>query len=446
IRHIDIQRLDFGTPITDTQRTMRNSLTRLANTFHHKSREYVIHNNLFFKPGDKVYPYLLADNERHLRDQPYLLDARIIIKPVPGTKDSVDISVLTKDVLSIGGAIDIHNQNTVELTAKEDNLSGWGNRLSITSLYDTRRRNKLGTGAEFIQRNISGTFMDGSLGYKSFNNSYNGGDRQEMMVYGRLVRPLVNPYMKWTYLFEATYHTTQGLYQNDSLYLSDYRYRYYTYDAWVGRNTGAYALTTSSTDTRLRSLVGFRYFRQLYLRTPGKFGGQYNYQYADMTGALGSFSIFKQNFYKANYVYGFGRNEDVPEGIDVTIAAGYINKQAYNRPYLGLDVSRYYFTTHEAYFNFTGRFGTFWNSKTAEDMDFLANLDYFSRLVPLGSKWKQRTFLSAGISGQVNSHLNAPLFLTSAFGLPELPVDTTVAGDMRVTFRYESVFFSPLVI
>ena len=445
IRNVEVQRLDFGTPITDTTRNLQNNLTRLANFFHHKSREWVIRNNLFFRPGDKVFPYLLADNERHLRDQPYLLDAKIIIKPVPGTMDSVDISVLTKDVLSIGGAINLHNQNTVDVQVKEDNLSGLGNRLSVTVLYDTRRSNKVGTGAEFIQRNISGSFMDGYIGYKSFNNTFNGGDRQETMLYGRLVRPLVNPYMKWTYLFEGAYHTTQRLYQNDSLYLSDFRYRYYTYDAWVARNTGAYTLTTRNTDSRIRSLVGVRFFRQRFLQTPGKFS-QYNYLYADVAGVLGAISIFKQNFYKANYVYGFGRNEDVPEGMDVTISAGYINKQQVKRPYMGIDIQKYYFTEHEAYFNLTGRFGTFWRSSKAEDMDVLLNLDYFSRLVSLGTKWKQRTFLSAGITGQVNPVLNPPLFLTSAFGLPELPVDTTVSGDVRITLRGESVFFSPLRI
>jgi len=446
IRYVDIQRLDFGTPITDTNRTMRNNLTRLAEFFHHKSREYVIHNNLFFRPGDKVFPYLLADNERHLRDQPYLLDAKIVIKPVPGTADSVDVTVLTKDVLSIGGSINMHNQNSVEMSVKEDNLSGWGNRLLVTALYDRKRGNQWGTGVELIQRNISGTFMDGNLGFKSFNNTLNGGNRQESMLYGRLVKPLVNPYMKWTFLFEGAYHTTQRLYQNDSLYLSDFRYRYYTYDAWVGRNTGAYTFATRSTDSRLRSLVGLRFFRQLFLRTPAKFDGRYNYQYPDITGVLGSFSVFKQNFYKANYVYGFGRNEDVPDGLDITLAGGYVNKQQVNRPYLGIDLQRYFFTEQEAYFAFTGRFGTFWRSSHAEDMDVLANVDYFSRLVSLSTNWKMRTFLSAGITGQINPVLNTPLFLNSAFGLPEIPVDTTVAGDMRMTLRGESVFFSPLCI
>ena len=54
IRNIAIQRLDFGTLITDTAQNFKNTFTNLANAFHHKSREYVIRNNLFFKKGDRV--------------------------------------------------------------------------------------------------------------------------------------------------------------------------------------------------------------------------------------------------------------------------------------------------------------------------------------------------------------------------------------------------------
>lgn len=103
IRNIEIRRVDFGIPINDTSRNFKSKLTNLADAFHHTTREYVIRNNLFFRENDTLLPYLIADNERHLRDQPYLGDARIIVKRVVGTRDSVDIIVLTKDVLSIGG-------------------------------------------------------------------------------------------------------------------------------------------------------------------------------------------------------------------------------------------------------------------------------------------------------------------------------------------------------
>ncbi len=57
-------------------------------------------------------------------------------------------------------------------------------------------------------------------------------------------------------------------------------------------------------------------------------------------------------------------------------------------------------------------------------------------------RWKQRTFLSAGVARQINSVLNEPLFLESKFGLPEFR-NNNIGGYSRVSVKGESVFFSP---
>ena len=105
IRNIVITDVDFGIPITDTTKHIQNILVRIANKSHRNTRPYVISNNLFFSKHDTIHPYLIADNERHLRDQPYLQDAIILIRPVRKSRDSVDILVIVKDVFSIGGSV-----------------------------------------------------------------------------------------------------------------------------------------------------------------------------------------------------------------------------------------------------------------------------------------------------------------------------------------------------
>ena len=124
IRNIVIRRLDFGTPITDTARKFETGLTRLANDLHRKTREAVVRKNLFFKKGEQLIPYLIADNERYLRDLPYLHDADIRVVYV--NQDSVDIIVLTKDVLSLGGSIRMHNTTKLSITVSEANIAGSG--------------------------------------------------------------------------------------------------------------------------------------------------------------------------------------------------------------------------------------------------------------------------------------------------------------------------------
>ena len=447
IRSVTIVGLDFGTAITDTSKTFRNQLTKLANTFHHKTRGYVIRNNLFFKVGDRVFPYLLADNERHLRDQPYLQDARIAIRSSDRSFDSVDITIFTKDVLSIGGSFRMHNATSVSGSIREDNLGGWGDRLQGSLLYDQRRKEKVGYGGEFIKRNIAGSFIDGYIGYSSFNDAFNSGRDEEITYYARLIRPLVNPYLRFTYAAEVATHRTENMYLNDSTYKTDARYRFFNYDTWLGWNTGAYKLGgVQNENGRLRTLLSVRFFRKQFQEVPDVFSEEFYYDYIDRMAALASLSIFRQDFYKVRYIYGFGRNEDVPEGMDISVTAGWTKTQGRERPYVGIDFQRFFFTEKEDYFNYTARVGGYLHKNVIEDVDVLFNLDYFSRLHNWSNKWKQRTFISTGITLQAGKELNEPLFLESQYGLPELRNKKRVFGEIRTTLKAESVFFSPWML
>jgi hypothetical protein len=84
IREVNIRVLEFGVPIADTSTHAKFKLKRLANSLHRDTREFVVRNNLFFNEGEKLSPYLLGDNEKYLRDLPYLLDAKIRVIPLRG--------------------------------------------------------------------------------------------------------------------------------------------------------------------------------------------------------------------------------------------------------------------------------------------------------------------------------------------------------------------------
>ena len=441
IRNIEIRSIDFGVPINDTSTSFKNKLTRLADGLHHTTREYVVRKNLFFKENDKLVPILLADNERHLRDQAYLNDVKIIVKRVTGTRDSVDVIVLTKDVLSIGGQFKMSSIQKVETAVREDNFGGTGDKLQVGVFFDKDRSRRLGFGSEYVLRNLSGSFIDGYVGFLDYASAFNTFDKQEKSIYTRFVKPLVNPYMKWTYALEAAWHKNVNLYMSDSLFQMDNRYQYYNIDAWIGFNRSASKLNRRNNDDRLRTLFGLRFLHNEFHTIPIKYETEYFYQYADLTGILGSISIFRQDFYKTQYVYGFGRNEDVPEGIDLAITAGWTNKNNRIRPYTGLDLQLNYFSKKKNYYNYTLRIGGYQYQKKYEDISILGNVEYFSRLKKLGKRWKQRTFITAGITTQIRKQLAEPLLLESAFGLPEYQ-NIHLGGDHRLTLKAETVMFN----
>jgi hypothetical protein len=174
IRNIIIERLPFGISIGDTSKKLINSLTNLANDLHHLTKNRVIKKNLFFKKGESIRPFLMADNERYLRQLLYLQDADFIVYRTGPGSDSVDVIVQVKDVFSLGGAINSFGLQQTNIEFREDNFAGTGNAAVAYALYDNKRTNNFAFGGEYNSRNIGGSFIDGKIGYQSFYPTLNG--------------------------------------------------------------------------------------------------------------------------------------------------------------------------------------------------------------------------------------------------------------------------------
>jgi hypothetical protein len=442
IRYIIVQTSEFGFAVSDTTNKLKNTLRSLSNAFHHKTRDYVIRNNLFFSEHEKLLPFVLADNERHLRDLPFIRDASIRVLPVRGSKDSVDVIVFSKDVLTIGGSFRMHSSESVSFAIKEENLFGNGDRIVVQSLFDINRRQKFGYGFEYVRRNIAGSFIDGTFGFTNVAKTYNQGKREEQIAYFRLIKPLVSRNTKWTYGSELEWHRTQNFYNVDSIYKYDLKYTYNIVDAWSTFNIDAAKLDNTIDKARIRKLLGLRVVQQNFIDKPLRYTNQYSYSYADFKAVLASIFIFRQIFYKTQFIYGFGRNEDVPEGMEASFTSGWTKKSGRVRPYAGVNFQRYHFTKKQHYFNYSAGAGTYLYKGRMEDIDVLAKLDYFSRLYHPDGKWKQRIFLSTSVAKQFNFLLNAPLMPERDFMSGKI-INNTLGGNTRFAAKAETVFFSP---
>ena len=71
----------------------------------------------------------------------------------------------------------------------------------------------------------------------------------------------------------------------------------------------------SNTSVRDRRFLAVRYFRQSFDTVPYQVGNTFNFRFNDKEAALASFTFFRQDFYKTNYIYGFGTTEDLPSAI-----------------------------------------------------------------------------------------------------------------------------------
>jgi len=441
IRNIETVCLGFEYDLNDTTQIKDNFGVTIGKLFHRNTSDKVLRKNLFFKEGDILFPYLLADNERYLRELAYTKDARIIVDSVPGSSDLVDVLVLSKDVFSIGGKLLINSKDRGRAEIREENLFGTGNRLLFSGYHENGRAPKTGVGGEFVSRNIAGSFIDLIAGYQDYKNAFSSDRNQETVFYSRLEKPLVTAYIPTTGALEWSYQRTRNVYHSDSLYHADIRYAYYNLDAWFGYSLDAKRLLYANKEIRVHRFVAARWFKQFFQSTPLRTKTVYDYRFTDFTGALASLNIFKQVFYKTNFIYGFGLNEDIPEGFSAVATAGYVKKQDVKRPYGGVSFTLANIKRQGFYSSYTLSMGGYFYRQRFEDVDFLFDVNHFTRLRKMSRYWYNRLFVNAGIAAQVNPVLNAPLFLNSDYGLPYFS-NGTLSSDLRATIKTESVFYN----
>jgi hypothetical protein len=160
---------------------------------------------------------------------------------------------------------------------------------------------------------------------------------------------------------------------------------------------------------------------------------------------LTSLNFFRQVFYKTSFIYGFGRSEDIPEGFSAATTVGYIRTESgiidSRRPYGGIDLSLSNFRRKGLYVNYTLKLGGYLYRDHFEDVNMLFNVEHFTRLRKLNTRWFNRVFISTGITAQANPKLNAPLYLNGNFGLPYFSNDS-LRSDLRATIKLETVFYN----
>ncbi len=444
IRSIIIFPLGFDRNLYDTMIIKKNFATDVANAFHLNSTNQLIRKNLFFKEGDKVIPLLLADNERFLRDQEFLQDALILVGKADSLqKDSIDVVVFTKDVFSIGGSGNLTSTTKAGIEIREENFAGWGDKLTLALLYDRKRQPNIGYGGELLKRNIKGSFINWTVGFRTFYPEITTMKKEENRFYTRFEKPLVSRYKKWTGVAEFSLNQTANNYWNDTpgIYKSHYTYSYLMTDLWYGYNFGARDKIYNDNNKRLRHFVALRTFYNDFLKVPAIYKDSFDFKYADINGALLSYSLYKQNFYRTNFIYGFGRNEDVPEGLNASVIGGYTNKQGEKRAYAGIDFAGTHFSPKGYFTSYTFRSGGFVNKNKFEDVDLLVGIDHFTKLRTMGVNWRQRNFVSVSYTKQLRVKLNEPLYINSDFGLPYFRTGELYA-DTRATAKLESVFYN----
>ena len=431
VRKIEIDFIGLDRSVYDTTKRMNKTLGRIANSLHTQTKENVIRNHLFVYKNKPLNPFLLADNERFLRSLDFILDARMVVTPLEGT-DSVDIVVITRDVFSLGGSLG-GSPPTPEFSLYDANLAGGGQRFQFSGKLDPGRDPRFGYSLQYQKSSLFGSLANLEVAYTELNNGVSLGSENEYAYFVRLNRPLVSPYSRLAGGLEVSNNWSRNIFNRpDSAFLN---YKYQLVDTWAGYNLGI----KSELANRNRYFLAVRYFDNFFSQRPAQEVIREQVRYASSSGLLGELTFYRKNYFKTRYVVGFGRTEDIPIGVSVSVAMGYLTLLGKERPYGGVKIDYLRASKRGDFYEIKLESGGFVQEKS-EDVLLKAAASFYTRARNTG-KSKLRTFVGGGYTALFNKMTSQFLSVGNrqVFGF----VGDSILGTHQVFAKTETTLYMP---
>lgn len=442
IRSIQIEQKHFGTSITNTSNLKKDALTKFTDKLHNKTNENTIRKNLFIKEQELVDPLVIAYNEKWLRDLPYIQDARILASISTVDTNEVDIYIITKDIFPIGGSFNIRNTNSYTASLSTNNANDGGNAFTLSHNFDKNREINTGWGFDYTNRNLQGSFTDITLGAKSFSPNEANGDLSESTIYIRGNRPLLTPNSKWTWGFDWNNANNKNVFTSkwsDSLFNSTYNYNLKHFDAWIGYQLFSNQISLAANNVHY--FVQVRFLENIFKQRPTDYLAQIDKNYQNIEAYLGSFTLFKQKIIRTQYLYGFGRNEDLPTGKSMVITSGNYRREQSSLPYVGIKLESYKLLSNENYRHGTLSAGSSYADGQLQDVRVIASIEQINKLRYLESGYKYRSIIKLSFTQTLKNKFNEALLISSSYGIPQLNKER-IYGGTRITANWESVWYN----
>ncbi|OZG73338.1 hypothetical protein BTA51_09900 [Hahella sp. CCB-MM4] len=201
---------------------------RLLNKIHVLTRTDVISNQLLFNSGDTLQVDKLEESERILRNNPYLIDARII--PFRKCDEKIDLLVITRDIWTLEPGVkfshtDGNSRMGIELS--DNNILGTGNRFSVSYNKDDDR-----SSIDYLvgAHQMFGSHVDATVRYGDTSD----GERKSFS----LERPFYALDTRWAAggdLFESS---REDSIKSGSEETNSYRHEVNTYNLYFGLSDG----------------------------------------------------------------------------------------------------------------------------------------------------------------------------------------------------------------
>lgn len=406
-----------------------NSLGKLGNSLHHLTRTEVVRRNLLFAEGDQFITRVAIENAQLLRSLPYFSDVRIIPVEVPDQPGQVDITVWVRDVFSLGLEVYFESASRVNLSLYDQNFAGRGHTLYLTTAWHTDRTPNLRIrDLSYNLGNIGNSFIQAGATY--LNDVYH----EKMGVWAG--RDFYASQTRFAGGLAFAHHN-----ETRTVYYPFFRrdeIRYNTQELWVGR-----AFDLQKETWPLRLVISASLQNRLYTLRPF-ISGDTNKIYYNSSAVLFNFALSRSAFYRGNYIYRFGRIEDVPYGLLAEFTVGPEGYEYYSRTYLGLQLGGARYFDGWGYLSGRWLFAAYNRDGRFEQGQTGFHLEYFSELGVYGAL-KVRHFATLNYRTGFRRLPGESVNVVKELDLWLLHERDTLyfAGNKKMTLNYTGMIYTP---
>lgn len=376
IKNISIKVLPpYGTSVYDTTYYEESLgwLQTVANKTHMCTAESVIRKQITLRPGMKLIPFELVQNEILLRRIDYMEDAAFMVSEVEGDPDAVDLTLVCKDELSWGASVESNFINSFDLGLKNKNFMKLGHIMNYEFSYRGTKDKKWGNKLEYKVNSVFGTHFDVWGFYQN--------DHREKLVKVSVDRQFLTSMMKWAGGVSAGRVFYSDNLPDRNVTRLEEKFNYHFQDVWLGRS---FQLKNYYSYNRNLYLTG-RFFTTFFNNRPLVSSDSSHFYYNRMNYFL-AFAYTKIKYYKANLIYDFGRTEDIPTGLYTGFTAGFEDGEFGDSGYLGMECHYSHFDKNtERYYSLESMLGSYVGKNGFERGFIKIKAGHISNLCSIGN-------------------------------------------------------------
>ncbi|MCD8073123.1 MAG: hypothetical protein LUE10_08175 [Alistipes sp.] len=399
-------------------------IKRLMLNTHVLTRRKVLRRDLLFSPGDTVNAQQLVRNKQIILYRPYI--AEVEFELVPNELDSsvVDVVIHTRDKWSIGAKLYFKSRGRSILELYDDNFIGTGNHLGILTSADRKERKYKGNGVQYTIPSLLGSFYRTDI----YAGKYYFDDLLQVSLYKNFINP--------------TDYELGASVAHDKL---DYYMLYADSMDWVKKTAIDFWAGKSYYIPKINSSVYFtgRYSYADFPLRPDTTSKDINPAFHNHNRMIYGLGLYREKFYAANMINGYGFQEYLASGYRAEIVGGYQWGEFRDAYYIGLG-----FHTgglhNIGYIHGGFDIGTFITEKEGKLWQSALDVEvkWFSNLFKMGrSNMRQFITLNHTRGWKRGDGSDEVIKFTRQDG-PRTITQWNV-GTVRSVLRTETVFFTP---